>query len=162
MGNTMCKPTLPSDNDQKIITITPFPMYDYLSSDMAGNKITSISSQETDEYGKPIEQSLKAQNVFNRAKVIINQYIQANSGLDNGRIAKQQYNHSSDQIDKDADLSITLDTVSRVMLCLKSDRDIDAAIDLYPHLVGLVPYATDSLRFQLCSTLLEFQSLFPT
>lgn len=143
--------------------------FDYLSTDSLGNKLNSISSHDSvDEKGRPLsDRNLKANNVFNRAKVIINQYIQANSGLENSKSSNSRYNSStqnfgSDQLDKDSDLSITLDTISRIMLCLKNDDDIDAAIDLYPHLVGLVPYATDSLRFQLCSTLLEFQSLFPT
>lgn len=98
--------------------------------------------------------SLDAHTVFNRAKHIISTYISANSSGNN--------KNSSDQVNHDEDLSLALDTVSRIMLCLKTDEDIDIAIDLYPHLVGLIPYASDKLRFQLCSTLLEFQSLFPT
>ena len=99
--------------------------------------------------------SLDAHTVFNRAKHIISTYISANS-------SGNKSGNSSDQVNNDEDLSLALDTVSRIMLCLKSDEDIDIAIDLYPHLVGLIPYASDKLRFQLCSTLLEFQSLFPT
>ena len=145
--------------------------YDYLSRDTAA-KIQSVSS--TGEIIQNADSNaLEPSHVFKRAKVIIAQYIQlmsvdtskngsGSTSRVNGTKHSYRVNDSSDVQDSDEDLSMTLDTISRVMLCLKRDRDIDGAIELYPHLVGLIPYATDNLRFQLCSTLLEFQSLFPT
>ena len=133
--------------------------YDYISQNTAA-KIQSVSS-DGQVINAQESNALEPSHVFKRAKVIIAQYIQLMSG--GGGTTKTRVKiDNSDIQDSDEDLSMTLDTISRVMLCLKKDRDIDSAIELYPHLVGLIPYATDNLRFQLCSTLLEFQSLFPT